>query len=423
MDSQYRLCELLRCYNSWNAKVLVIKTLMGDKKVSILFKPWVRKLDADYTAGCERIFLRDALDLARKGVLKKAYTAAKIKRQKGLSNSRLKHIPFPYGLLDFIENKIPQKRPKIAKVVRTVYFLIQYFLYAYYCLYFIIKEFRTSSFYVFEMPLVACLLPKKTVVAYHNYIRNECLLDKFPGVDKIRFVFVSHSLMNQMTKRYRRINKERCMVLHNSVDDRFMTSSKRYKKPSKITFIFASTWVSVKGPEILCDLIDRVNKKYADKVIFRICGSTDLWSLSPARYKEYAAIDEKLRRVDERHTNVELLEATEYEKMPGLYKSATYCLFPSTWKEPFSNVILESMSSGTPVIAFRTGGNMEIISSGVNGYLVYPIGSVSFCNFVNALIKNFNRRKYLKMTEAALSKAHSFKSKTRLNELQTILGV
>ena len=41
-------------------------------------------------------------------------------------------------------------------------------------------------------------------------------------------------------------------------------------------------------------------------------------------------------------------------------------------QENFSNTILESLSSGTPVIAFDVGGNEDLISHKLNGYLVEP---------------------------------------------------
>jgi glycosyltransferase involved in cell wall biosynthesis len=41
-------------------------------------------------------------------------------------------------------------------------------------------------------------------------------------------------------------------------------------------------------------------------------------------------------------------------------------------REGISNTVLESMSTGLPVIATRTGGNVELVSDGVTGRLVPP---------------------------------------------------
>lgn len=45
-------------------------------------------------------------------------------------------------------------------------------------------------------------------------------------------------------------------------------------------------------------------------------------------------------------------------------------LFPIEWNEPFGMVMVEAMACGTPVIAFSRGSVPEVVSNGVNGFLV-----------------------------------------------------
>ena len=45
-------------------------------------------------------------------------------------------------------------------------------------------------------------------------------------------------------------------------------------------------------------------------------------------------------------------------------------ILPSAWDEPLSRLVLETMGLGTPVIAWASGGNPEIIDSGETGWLV-----------------------------------------------------
>jgi glycosyltransferase involved in cell wall biosynthesis len=45
-------------------------------------------------------------------------------------------------------------------------------------------------------------------------------------------------------------------------------------------------------------------------------------------------------------------------------------LFPIAWPEPFGLVMIEAMACGTPTIAFRSGSVPEVITDGVNGYVV-----------------------------------------------------
>lgn len=52
---------------------------------------------------------------------------------------------------------------------------------------------------------------------------------------------------------------------------------------------------------------------------------------------------------------------------------ASALLFPIDWPEPFGLVMIEAMSAGTPVIAWRNGSVPEVISSGVSGHIVETI--------------------------------------------------
>lgn len=50
-------------------------------------------------------------------------------------------------------------------------------------------------------------------------------------------------------------------------------------------------------------------------------------------------------------------------------KRAVALLFPSTWPEPLSRVLLEALAVGTPIAAMDTGGTSELIEDGRSGLL------------------------------------------------------
>jgi glycosyltransferase involved in cell wall biosynthesis len=62
-------------------------------------------------------------------------------------------------------------------------------------------------------------------------------------------------------------------------------------------------------------------------------------------------------------------EISEKEKGPFL-RDAVALLFPICWPEPFGLVMIEAMSCGTPVLAYRAGSVPEIIDEGVTGMIV-----------------------------------------------------
>ena len=52
------------------------------------------------------------------------------------------------------------------------------------------------------------------------------------------------------------------------------------------------------------------------------------------------------------------------------YRHALATVFPIRWGEPFGMVLIESMASGTPVLAFREGAVPEILADGKTGFIV-----------------------------------------------------
>ena len=62
------------------------------------------------------------------------------------------------------------------------------------------------------------------------------------------------------------------------------------------------------------------------------------------------------------------------ELLPQLYSAADLLLLPSKF-DTFSCVVLEAMSCGLPVIAYKTKGPKDIIMHGINGFLIRSIGS------------------------------------------------
>lgn len=58
-----------------------------------------------------------------------------------------------------------------------------------------------------------------------------------------------------------------------------------------------------------------------------------------------------------------------------IYNSVDVVLVPSL-QENLSNVILESLACGTPVVAFDIGGNSDLIDHKESGYLAQPFDTV-----------------------------------------------
>jgi glycosyltransferase involved in cell wall biosynthesis len=65
--------------------------------------------------------------------------------------------------------------------------------------------------------------------------------------------------------------------------------------------------------------------------------------------------------------NIRYVGAVETDAKRQLLSSARALLFPIRWDEPFGLVMVESLASGTPVVATRRGSVPEIVVDGVTG--------------------------------------------------------
>lgn len=70
------------------------------------------------------------------------------------------------------------------------------------------------------------------------------------------------------------------------------------------------------------------------------------------------------------HPLVEYLGEVNEGQKQQLLGQALALLFPINWEEPFGLVMIESMSCGTPIIAFPRGSVPEVMANGVSGYVV-----------------------------------------------------
>ncbi|MEH2040823.1 glycosyltransferase family 4 protein [Nostoc sp.] len=79
---------------------------------------------------------------------------------------------------------------------------------------------------------------------------------------------------------------------------------------------------------------------------------------------------------------IEYLGEANHAQKNALMGGAVATLFPITWREPFGLVMIESMASGTPVIAMKLGSTEEVISHGKTGFL---------CNNIQECISAIDR--------------------------------
>jgi glycosyltransferase involved in cell wall biosynthesis len=87
-------------------------------------------------------------------------------------------------------------------------------------------------------------------------------------------------------------------------------------------------------------------------------------------------------------------ELAERDK-PAFLGNASGLLFPIDWPEPFGLAMIEAMSCGTPVLAWRNGAVPEIVEHGVSGFIVDSVdAAVAHLPRLSALDRSQVRRRF-----------------------------
>ncbi len=73
--------------------------------------------------------------------------------------------------------------------------------------------------------------------------------------------------------------------------------------------------------------------------------------------------------------HVEFIGEVGPEMKGDFLANARALIFPIDWSEPFGLVMIEAMACGTPVIAYGLGSVPEVVTDGVNGFIVDDIDS------------------------------------------------
>ncbi|MEM7580799.1 MAG: glycosyltransferase family 4 protein [Cyanobacteria bacterium P01_A01_bin.80] len=74
--------------------------------------------------------------------------------------------------------------------------------------------------------------------------------------------------------------------------------------------------------------------------------------------------------------------------IPLLMSACNLVAHTSTSPEPFGRVIVEAMLSGTPVVAAAAGGAVELVESGINGFLATPGNPQELTEIIKTCFQN-----------------------------------
>ncbi|MBD2269935.1 glycosyltransferase family 4 protein [Anabaena sp. FACHB-1391] len=154
-------------------------------------------------------------------------------------------------------------------------------------------------------------------------------------------------------------------TVYNGID---VSSYEFYPQPTEPPYLaFLGRMSPEKGPHLAIEIAQKTGWR------LKIAGKVDVVDMEYFTQKIKPHIDGK---------QIEYLGEANHIQKNALMGGAYATLFPITWREPFGLVMVESMASGTPVIAMRLGSTREVIVNGETGFL---------CNNVEECINSLDR--------------------------------
>jgi len=218
------------------------------------------------------------------------------------------------------------------------------------------------EYYVKRFPLLK-FIQNKALRVFHWYYQNTDQV--FAPSSEMKTYLESIGFDAKNIAYFKRgVNAEKFSPTHKHADFR-----SKYNIKEKNIILFVSRLVYEKDIETLVKVYDLFEESTHDAAFLIVgegAGENFLKKKMPKAY-----FSGKL-------TGTDLAEA---------YANSTLFLFPSI-SETFGNVVLESLASGTPVVAAKAGGPVDIVKDNENGFLVEPKNEHAFFNKLSLLLQD-----------------------------------
>ena len=219
-----------------------------------------------------------------------------------------------------------------------------------------------------------CHLDKRPVKFKNKYLEKRALTKADAIIAVSRF---TGELTNKLFKLQRSFS-----VIPNSID---VANFKPLPSGpnSKLSILYFGTLIRKKGLLELPEIFNKVHAKNPDINLVLVgkdspdvlSGSKSTWSLMKPLFNSEAI------------KKVSYLGAVAYKDMQNLIQQASVCVFP-TFAEALPVSWIEAMAMEKPIVASNVGWAKEVITDGVNGYIVHPKEHAEYASKIVELIQN-----------------------------------
>ena len=176
-----------------------------------------------------------------------------------------------------------------------------------------------------------------------------------------------------------------------------MEQAEKYRKEEVVTFCFVGRIVRDKGMNELVAAFQRLHQAYPN---------TRLVLVGPFEEKLDPVLPET-RQVIEQHAAIEWM-GWQNDIRPFLAASEVF-VFPS-YREGFPNVVLQAGAMGLPSIVTDINGSSEIITEGVNGYIIPSQDEEALYKAMEKLLDTEERRKLAQQARPQIANRYERKA-------------
>lgn len=203
-----------------------------------------------------------------------------------------------------------------------------------------------------------------------------------------RYIAISNYVKEVFDKKYK-VNRKKITTIYDGINITQQNASsypeKKQVNPKKI-ILMVSRLEEERNIEIFVDVAAIITNKYSN-IRFIHCGIHE----KSVNKKYFAQLIQKTKELNLQEDQFTFLPyITEKEKLNDLFK-ASYLSLVTAQDFALPNVAIESMLNGTPVIAYTTGGNKEVVINQSVGSLVKFNTAAFYMMAIESFLKDKNK--------------------------------
>ncbi len=240
--------------------------------------------------------------------------------------------------------------------------------------------------------------------------RRQVLMDRLLSALRDGIIAVSDEVRRDVLETLK-ISPDKCYVIYNGVDiETFMNANAPEGlrealgvRQEDFVIVMVARLVEQKNHDIVIEALEDIVKE-----------NPRIKMLFVGEGKRRTELEEKVR---EKNLGPHVIFTGKRDDVQNILKIAHVSVLPS-FKEGFSNAIVEAMAAGKPVIASDVGGNPEAVIDGKTGFIVSPNDKEKLIACIKKLQDDPDLLK--QMGEAAQARARKFSIDIMLDSTETL---